>query len=195
MKKVILLLTLVFLATNLFGQSFSYPVYQRIDNGIMKTTQTYSFVANNKQYILSYDDKIIETRDSTIRYIYLFRKDADGWKIACDKPIDIDYRIITKPFDTKSYYYPYVYYNVVRDSIVNGKLVCKLFNYRKYLDGTIIYNEKEKHDYVKVYSDGTAIIRILKDYYAPTTRESVDNWILVELVPIDNENYKVVRHD
>jgi hypothetical protein len=207
MKKAFSALLVIFLTTNLFGQYLfnkEKPLYQMLEEGYqMNIDKTYSFVANGKQYIFSYDSLTIESGDSTIRYIYLFRKDVDGWKIACDKPIDMDY-LFTKGYSpnlrqhVEYFYYPYVYYDVSK------KEEGKPFHYRKYLDETIINNSAEKYNYIKVDSDGSISTRILKRRTYLKHLGKVDNinkydwvreemWTDVKLVPIDNENYRVIN--
>ena len=210
MKKLISLLAFTLLGLNSLAQTDIFDMnanggrgnkaYALLGDYFKDISKTYSFIANGKQYIFSYDGEKIERGDSIIQHIYLFRKDVDGWKKACNEPIDTDYRVFHAASRRhESYVYvPNVSYDVVRDSIANGKLICKLFNYRKYLDGTKIYDPNEKYDYIKVYSDGTILTRIFKRYHHEipiNTRGFVDRWVDIKLVPIDGENYKVMKND
>jgi uncharacterized protein (TIGR02145 family) len=204
MKKFVILLVLTLFGLNLFAQTdiFNLNDYEN-DGGVgnkayalikfKDISETYSFVANGKQYIFSYDGEKIQRGDSLIQHIYLFRKDVDGWEKACDEPIDTDYQVFhhTSRNYERYVYVPNVSYVIYKWDSVNKKNV---FNYRQYLDGTKVYNKDEKYDYIKVYSDGIILTRIFKRYHHETPiniRGYVDRWVVIQLVPIDGENYRI----
>jgi hypothetical protein len=110
MKRLTILLGILLITSNLFAQLFggelnsfyNKPAKDAINigsltaNGFQKylDKRTYSFFSNDKLYMLSYEDmeftekQLMEIPQTRIeRKLYLYRLDADGWVIACDKPV------------------------------------------------------------------------------------------------------------
>jgi hypothetical protein len=112
MKRLTILFGILLITSNLFAQlfggAFNYfyekPAKDAITIGDLKANgfqdylnnRTYSFFANDKLYMLSYEDMEFTQKqlmeypkmgDIIKRKLYLYRLDADGWVIACDKPV------------------------------------------------------------------------------------------------------------
>ena len=118
-KKLILLLLVTILSIKIFAQKLEigmggvadyfsqrsacemFNVFEKDGMGNAFLENTFSFVTNGKQYLVSYD----KTNMDTLRYklmrpkyviversLYLYRLDTDGWEIAVDKPLKVDFK-------------------------------------------------------------------------------------------------------
>jgi uncharacterized protein (TIGR02145 family) len=77
-----------------------FNVFEKDGMGSAFLENTFSFVTNGKQYLVSYDNTNMDTLHYKLmlpkyeiveRNLYLYRLDTDGWKIAVDKPLKIDF--------------------------------------------------------------------------------------------------------
>jgi len=108
MKKLLFIIAIILTTTNLFSQTFGgaynrfdikKPMYIDISIGHYTISKTYSFVVYDKNFVISYeeypDGDVTKTfwvdGEVRVRNLYLYRQDGSTWKIACDKPLRVDY--------------------------------------------------------------------------------------------------------
>jgi hypothetical protein len=123
MKKLFILLTITLLSITAIGQEIGMggvadffrdiPAYKMFECKRLNLEETYSFVVNGKQYLVSYEERPDNLNSSAwkngekrIRNLYLYRLDSDGWKIATDAPLKIDYKQYVDGVHVANYYYP-----------------------------------------------------------------------------------------
>ena len=158
MKKLISLLIITLLCVSAFGQIERLTIdFQIFDKNpayelvvadklprVLELEKTYTFIADGKQFLISYDNEIITSGDSTIRYIYLYRLDADGWNRACDVPIDFDY--VYRPNNELlriEVYNPYLHigsFGLINVGSTNGIVMIHL--HKQYVPNQFMKNEK-----------------------------------------------------
>jgi hypothetical protein len=132
---------------------------------------TYSFVKNNKLYIISYFNSSqptnsFELNEMKLRTIYLYRLDSNKWNIASITPIRIDYyKRNNADIFSYDYYYP-----------------------RR--DG---FYDETKRGFVKFLNNGLILLRMtliktcnVKDYPVFYTEDYL-------LTPSNNENYSIKK--
>lgn len=85
MKKLIGLLTFLFITTGVFGQ-ISYRVTEFSPQRYFKYSLRSEFTYNEKEYALAYDSVWIETSFNPYKKkdVYLWRKDGNKWTIVSD---------------------------------------------------------------------------------------------------------------
>lgn len=118
MKRLINILAITLLSIDLFGQGHNFfkepPLYVG-EQVLFNFQNTYAFVADGKDFIVSYDTcykcehtVIWHDGEKRERNLYLFRKDFDGWKIACDEPLQTDFMKCDNGIFSYAHYYPMI---------------------------------------------------------------------------------------
>ncbi|MFA5207083.1 MAG: hypothetical protein WC428_00135 [Candidatus Paceibacterota bacterium] len=148
----------------------------------------YSFIANKKLYMLSYDTcklcmtKWVKDNERRERGIYLFRLDKTGWVKASDKPVQIDYKQIKTTMPEGS------------------SLASKIWSYSSYFPQSSI-SENEQQDYgvgskngsVTIDSDGTVTIIIVNHSKKTQYQGKVDFSIHKVVLKPSNDGTYIVQ--
>jgi len=192
MKKIIGLLVITMFSVTMFGQTSGvYGVFEEESQhlgmqrkihkagvtDISKWVQDYEFVANDKQYIVSYEPcescgERIERGKTQYRAVNLYRWDLTQFNIAIDKPLRIDYyKRNENNIVSRDAYFPQDYggsNGVVENSICSKENM----GYIKKLENGVIEIK------LTVYSSTDIYDHHSKTYYSET----------IYLIP-DGENY------
>lgn len=182
MKRFIGTLVALLLVSNLFGQGSNYFKEKPVYDEECLFNRTYSFVANNKQYVLSYYDApykydvLWSNGEKRERKLYLCRKDSDGWIIASTTSLQTDFqKFVFGKNDDISYNY---YFPISGEKNVIDRYFSNYYGYVKQLP-----NGNVEIRVINIRNDKQDLLRPdenMKPYYT-----------IYVLIPVGNEMYDV----
>lgn len=171
MKKIIFILAAILIFSNSFAQyGGAYDYFQQMPRYQKKLmfygndframcnsayTDEYYFKADNplygfKIYIISYEPYPDNNLTQSYKYgekrernLYLYRLDGDGWKIASDKPIRVDYMMCDNNGSISyDYYFPLLDKGGYVKNMNNGNIEINLtILVRQQTDEPVFHNE------------------------------------------------------